>query len=70
MPDANIPRMSAATIVASCAALSQDIADDVEKFDGMDFTSENVALLIGGIVAQLDHLTMMVGALARVVQEP
>jgi hypothetical protein len=70
MPGPDIPRMDPATIVASARTLRQDIADDVEKFDGMDFTSENVALLIGGIVGQLDYLTVMVGALARVVQEP
>jgi hypothetical protein len=65
----DIPRMDPATIVASCKALRTDIAEDVDKFDGMDFTSENVALLIGGMQAQIDYLVTMVGALARVVQE-
>jgi hypothetical protein len=67
MSTADIPRMDPSTIVASCKALRIDIAEEVDKFDGMDFTSENVALLIGGMQAQIDYLTTMVGALARVV---
>ena len=71
MPAPGIPRVAPATIVSSCSALRADVADVADILNAEHpFGAFSVPEVILTLCQILDQLTVMVGALARVVQEP